>query len=375
MKNKFYIPFSNIVVGSFFILTLLFSILYPVHAVYGSTEPTSENTEIMSSTSEVTTKALVIETTTKVVPKKHPVQKKLSTPVRKKKKHRKKYATVKSLRLNQSKIRLNKGDYRYLNLSVKYKKSRRKKEEIRWKSSRPSVVKVNQKGVVYGRKNGKATIKVYSKKTKKCVKCKVIVAPTKYIAITFDDGPGASTTRLLNALNKYDSKATFLIVGQLALQNPSIVKKEYRYGMQIGNHTWSHANLKACTTSEVKQQINLCKKGIKKILGHKPTIFRPPYGNYNDIVANAVDVPMIFWSVDTLDWKYRNTNYVCNTILNNASDGAVVLLHDIHSTSVDGFIKAQPTLIKRHYELVTVAELFKIKHKKMKKGVMYYNAK
>ncbi len=282
---------------------------------------------------------------------------------------------VKKICLNQSKIRLNKGDHRYLKLRVKYRGKRKRKEPIVWRSTNPYVARVNKKGIVTGRKKGTATIKVYSKYTKKIAKCKVTVGPTKYIAITFDDGPGDSTPKLLKALNRYDSKATFFLVGQYAVKKPKLVRKQYRSGMQIGNHTWSHANLNAVSTDEIKKQIKKNKSTLKGILGTKPSIFRPPYGNYNPTVSKTVNVPMLYWSVDTLDWKNRNVKYVCKTILNNAYDGAIVLLHDSHPTTVNGFIQAQPKLIKRHFELVTVEELFRIKHKKMKNGVMYYHVK
>ena len=82
---------------------------------------------------------------------------------------------------------------------------------------------------------------------------------------------------------------------------------------------------------------------------------------------------MVYWSVDTLDWKYKNTKRVCKSILRNTGKWDIVLLHDIHKTSVEGFIKALPTLKKNGYELVTVSELYDIYGRKMKKGVMYYN--
>ncbi len=343
----------------FGMIVLSLSILVQEQRIFAETETTCPATTVEATTTEVVSSTALAKTGTK-------------KSIRKKKKKKRSYNKVRKLQLNQKKIRLNKGDRRYLKVSVKYKGRKKKNEPIRWKSTRPSVVKVNKNGVVYGKKKGTAVIKATSKYTKKTVTCKVTVGPTKYIAITFDDGPGKSTPRLLKALNKYDSKATFLLVGQYAAMHPSTVKKEFRSGMQIGNHTWSHANLNAVSTGEIRYQIKKGEQTIQGIIGEKPSIFRPPYGNYNPTVSKTVSVPMIYWSVDTLDWKYRNVNYVCRTILKNAYDGAIVLLHDSHPTTVNGFIKAQPKLIKRHYELVTVKELFRIKKKSLKKGIMYY---
>ncbi|MCR5736790.1 MAG: polysaccharide deacetylase family protein [Eubacterium sp.] len=354
MKNIEKLNLKHLFLGGLFLISLS---IFPTN-VQADAETTTASSEPVSTIVQETTTLPIEKATIREPIKKIP-------PCRK----------VKKLFLNQSKIRLNKGDHRYLKIRVKYRGKRKRKEPIIWRSSNPSVARVNKKGIVTGRKKGTATIKVYSKYTKKIAKCNVTVGPTKYIAITFDDGPGDSTPKLLKALNRYDSKATFFLVGQYAVKKPKLVKKQYRSGMQIGNHTWSHANLNVVSTAEIKSQINKNKSALKGILGTKPSIFRPPYGNYNPTVSKTVDVPMLYWSVDTLDWKNRNVQYVCKTILNNAYDGAIVLLHDSHPTTVNGFIQAQPKLIQRHFELVTVEELFRIKHKKMNNGVMYYNVK
>ncbi len=294
----------------------------------------------------------------------------------KKKKHKKKYNQIKSIQLSEKKVRLNVKNHRYLKVRIAYKSKKQKNnEKIIWTSQNKNIATVSQAGVVTGKKKGSTYITVKSEFSGIQAKCKVTVGKTKYIAITFDDGPGIYTNQLLNALENYDSKATFLLVGANVSSYSKQVKREHSLFMQIGNHSWSHANLKAISKKQVSSQINRSKNAIKQMTGENPSIFRPPYGNYNSTVASAVDVPMIYWSVDTLDWKYRNNKYVCSTILKYANDGEVVLLHDIHKTSVEGFIKALPTLIKRHYELVTVSELFQIHGKKMKKGVMYFSAK
>ena len=142
--------------------------------------------------------------------------------------------------------------------------------------------------------------------------------------------------------------------------------------MEIGSHTYSHKNLKAIPKKEVISEINNTKKAVKDVIGVEPSLLRPPYGNYNATVSKHAGVPMIYWSVDTEDWKYKNASYVKRTVLNFASDGQIVLLHDIHHTTVQGFIKALPSLRKQGYELVTVSELYAIKGKTLKKGVMYY---
>ena len=142
--------------------------------------------------------------------------------------------------------------------------------------------------------------------------------------------------------------------------------------MEISSHTYSHQNLKTLSKKKIKSEIFKTRDAVKKVTGNAPTLLRPPYGNYNSTVSKNAGVPMIYWSVDTEDWKHRNANYISKYIVSHAGDGEIVLLHDIHPTSVDGFIKALPKLRKKGYELVTVSELYAIKGKTLKKGVMYF---
>lgn len=286
------------------------------------------------------------------------------------------YNTVKSISLDKKAIRLNKGDKRTLTSFVKYKK--RKKginESVVWKTSNKKIATVSKKGVVKGKSNGKAYITLKSKITGKTAKCRVTVAKTKYVAFTFDDGPGIYTDKLLKALDKNNAKATFFVVGTGVNTYKKQLKKEYRLHMEIGSHTYHHSNLKTLSAPQIKKEIDSTKKVIKNTIGVNPTLLRPPYGNYNKTVSKYAKVPMIYWSVDTLDWKYRNAGYVSNTILKETKAWDIVLLHDIHKTSVDGFIKSLPTLKKNGYELVTVSELYQLSGKKLKDGVMYFGPK
>lgn len=282
------------------------------------------------------------------------------------------YNKISSIKLNNSHIQLGKNDVRSLKANIKYNNSNKySNEPVFWSSSNNKIATVKN-GVVKGKKNGTAYIKIKSKYTNKVARCKVTVKKTKYIAFTFDDGPGEYTDKLLNALDKYHGKATFFVLGTRVNTYKKELKHAYDLGMEIGSHTWAHKNLKLLQAREVKSEIDKTRTAIKKIIGTEPTVLRPPYGNYNKIVSKYAGVPMIYWSVDTQDWKYRNVKYVSKYIIKHAKDGEIVLLHDIHSTSVNGIIKALPSLRKKGYELVTVSELYEIKGKKMKKGKMYF---
>ena len=282
------------------------------------------------------------------------------------------YNTIKSIKLSSSELQLDKKGKRKLTPIVSYgKKTQYAAEPLLWSSSNNKIVTVKN-GVLKGKKNGTAYISVKSKYTNKSAKCKVIVKNVKYIAITFDDGPGEYTDKLLNALEKNHSKATFFVLGNRANAYKKQLKREAQLGMEIGSHTYSHQNLKTLSKKKIKSEIFKTRDAVKKVTGSAPTLLRPPYGNYNSTVSKNAGVPMIYWSVDTEDWKHRNANYISKYIVSHAGDGEIVLLHDIHPTSVDGFIKALPKLRKKGYELVTVSELYAIKGKNLKKGVMYF---
>lgn len=281
------------------------------------------------------------------------------------------YNKVTSMKLTTSHIQLGRNHKRIIKPIIKYGNSKYSNEPIIWTSSNNKIASVKN-GVIKGKKNGSTYIKAKAKYTNKAVRLKVTVKNTKYIAFTFDDGPGDYTDKLLDALEKYHSKATFFVLGNRVNTYKKQLKREYDLGMEVGSHTWAHKNLNAISKSAVKSEIFKARDAIEKIIGQNPTVLRPPYGNFNKTVAKNAGVPMIYWSVDTEDWKHKNVKYVSKYIVKHARDGEIVLLHDIHPTSVDGFIKALPELKKKGFELVTVSELYNIYGKKMKKGIMYY---
>lgn len=196
----------------------------------------------------------------------------------------------------------------------------------------------------------------------------------KLLAVTFDDGPGADTTRLLDALKANNAHVTFFVLGKLAENRPEIVKRAYSEGHQIASHSWNHAKLTSLSTEALQNDLNCTAGVIRNITGQKDVYLRPPYGSYNDTVRAYAGGPIIFWSVDTLDWKYRNVETVKQTILDQAEDGGIILLHDIHPTSVDGFIASLGELKARGYELVTVSELFRRRGVVVENGSVYISA-
>lgn len=202
------------------------------------------------------------------------------------------------------------------------------------------------------------------------------VDPTKpMVALTFDDGPHPKyTERILKALEKHNGRATFFVVGNLIPKNESIIKKMAEQGNQIGNHSYNHKDLTTLNATAIKSQMQKTDALIKKITGYTPDIMRPTYGSVNNVVRKSVDMPMIMWSIDTEDWKTRNTKKIVNHVMSKVQDGDIVLMHDIHQTTAEAAEIVVEKLSKQGYQLVTIEELFEYRDIKLQDGKSYRSA-
>ncbi len=180
----------------------------------------------------------------------------------------------------------------------------------------------------------------------------------KLIALTFDDGPAYSKTdKLITELEKRDARVTFFMLGESAVRQKDLVKKVYSMGHTIGSHTYDHKNLKKLDNEQLTFEIEHTNEILKNIIGEDIRFIRPPYGSYNQDILNNTNMAFILWNVDTLDWKLRDAEKVRDYIVKTAKDGDIILLHDIHSTSVDGAIMAIDILKEQGYEFVSLDEL------------------
>lgn len=194
----------------------------------------------------------------------------------------------------------------------------------------------------------------------------------KLIAITFDDGPSTATTpRLLDILREKGVKATFFVVGTRLGNGADILRREVSEGHEVGSHTVSHANLVKLNVAGIQEQVNGMDNLFLNILGTKPQIMRPPYGSVNQMVRSTVPQPMILWTIDPEDWKYRNAATVRANSVKAAFDGAILLLHDIHSTTVDAVPGIIDDLKAQGYEFLTISELAVERGVVLQKGVAY----
>ena len=197
----------------------------------------------------------------------------------------------------------------------------------------------------------------------------------KLIAITFDDGPGAYTGTLLDELAARDVKATFFVSGYRASNYPETLKRMVAEGHQLASHTQNHENLNTLSAAKIASEISQTQALITAAGGDDPAYIRPPYGNANKTVRAQAKVPLINWSVDPEDWKYHNADTVCQNILAGSYDGAIILVHDIYKTSVNGALAAIDKRLEQGYEFVTVRDLLLRRGVTPEAGVMYYDAK
>lgn len=194
------------------------------------------------------------------------------------------------------------------------------------------------------------------------------------VALTYDDGPLTSvTTRILNVLEDNNSRATFFVVGNRVNTYKSCVIRAYNLGCEIGNHTYSHQTLTVVGVSAMKSQINQTNNAVKNLIGVAPTLARAPGGSYNSTVLATVNMPFIQWSVDTLDWKYRNASSVVSKIKSNVRDGSIILMHDLYSSTAAASEVIIPWLISQGYQIVTVSEMMAVNGTALRSGKVYYN--
>ncbi|GLU46217.1 hypothetical protein Nans01_05680 [Nocardiopsis ansamitocini] len=185
-------------------------------------------------------------------------------------------------------------------------------------------------------------------------------AEAKCVALTFDDGPGDRTEELLDVLAEYDAKATFFLTGGPVREHPTTVRREYAEGHELANHTVNHPDLRKVSDKRLAEELSTVNALVRRETGYTMDLMRPPYGATNDKVAEAAEehgLAEIIWSLDTNDWKDRNAGVVTSRTIKGVKPGSIVLMHDIHSTTIDSVEKTLKKLTERGYTMVTVGQL------------------
>ena len=197
---------------------------------------------------------------------------------------------------------------------------------------------------------------------------KRVIDPAKpMVAITYDDGPSEKyTAPILDVYEKYGQVATFFELGINIKEVPhsdKLLRRELALGCEVGTHSFAHKNLSTLSGKQLRADAAKAKKAIRDACGEDPTIFRAPYGISSKAIVKAYKLSEVNWSVDSLDWKLRNTQRIYQRIRQTKNfDGQIVLMHSIYGTSAKATAKLVPYLVKKGYQLVTVHELLKYKY-------------
>ncbi len=170
------------------------------------------------------------------------------------------------------------------------------------------------------------------------------------IAISFDAAWGGDKTKkILDTLDEYGVKATFFLVDIWTQRFPGLVKEIAARGHEIGNHSTSHPHMSALSRDKIASELETMSANVEKLIGVRPTLFRPPYGDYNNdvvLTARQKGYEVIQWSVDSLDWKNKGVQPLIDRATKNVKSGDIVLFHNDSQYIVD----ALPVILKRYRE-------------------------
>ena len=196
-----------------------------------------------------------------------------------------------------------------------------------------------------------------SEKQKGATEEKAVLSEKK-IAITFDDGPHpVYTEKLLEGLKERDVKATFFVLGQKAKEHPEIIEQMKEDGHIIGNHTYTHIQLRNSNREKFRDELVLTNEVIKGITGEEVQYVRPPYGTWDKKLEEELNMFPVLWNVDPNDWCTGNADKVTKRIVGKARENSIILLHDCYQSSVDAALASIDILTKEGYEFVTVEEI------------------
>ena len=204
------------------------------------------------------------------------------------------------------------------------------------------------------------------------------IDPSKpMVALTFDDGPDVQVDGvLMDELEKVNGRATFFVVGQRVEKFPEDIKNTVERGHEIGNHSYDHdIHLSSKGQDYIRNEFDKTDDAVEKAAGVRPALVRLPGGNISNDVKAVVKKPLIFWSIDTEDWRSRDAVKTQNSILSQVKDGDIVLMHALYLSTAQACKTLIPELHARGYQLVTVSELIHFRGQNVQggNGVQYKN--
>lgn len=192
------------------------------------------------------------------------------------------------------------------------------------------------------------------------------------VALTFDDGPRSATTPLLlDGLARRGVHATFFVVGTNVDGCEELLQRMAGEGHQIGVHSQNHKMLTGLSAAELDEEVTDLRRTLTALLGERELMLRPPYGMVDNALLRRVEMPVILWSIDPMDWSDRNTAREVAEIVSQIRDGDIILLHDIYAASVEAALQVVDALMARGFYFLTVEELFAVRAVTPQAGHVY----
>ena len=184
------------------------------------------------------------------------------------------------------------------------------------------------------------------------------VQEIKRVALTFDDGPHYAYTKvLLDGLKERDVVATFFVTGEHAALHPDLVKRMHDEGHLVGNHTYSHMQLRHNNREEYKEELILTNEVLEEIIGEEIIFVRPPYGSWDKKFEEELNMIPVLWTVDPLDWCSGNVQCIVQNTICDVEENDIILMHDYFETSVTAALKIVDKLLEDGFAFVTVEEI------------------
>ena len=187
---------------------------------------------------------------------------------------------------------------------------------------------------------------------------------TMKIALTFDDGPHPRLTKqILDILDRYNTRATFFMVGENILNYPDTAREVIQRGHEVGNHSYSHHCIPSLGREGIEEEIERCEDVLEELCEYRAHLFRPPQGAVNDYVEGCTergDYTLVLWSLDTRDWECKNSEQILNQVLSKVQPGDIILMHDyigVRSQTPKALEIMLPKLLERGFEPTTVSDL------------------
>lgn len=183
----------------------------------------------------------------------------------------------------------------------------------------------------------------------------------KQVALSFDAAWGNEQTEgLLDTLDKYNVKTTFFLVGEWVDKFPESVKEIAKRGHDVGNHSDTHCHMTQISTADMTGEIQSCNEKIKKLTNTTPTLFRAPYGDYNNDVVNSVkgcDMYCVQWDVDSLDWKDPSAEQITKNVVDKIQNGSIILLHNGATNTPEALPMVIEAIRAKGYEIVPISQI------------------